>query len=814
MSTEGLTPVVVDQYGGLCTLIDRSDLPVGLSPDCQNVEFFPGGVRSRKGFVVHEAIGFDGCDLLSHTTPAGYRTLLVLCSSGEIVGGGVESAPAVIPFSVFAASTTALGFDLRMRGTSMFGRAYFGLYGGWDTRTAVAEYAPVTGPFQYDGTSITPVTQAGPPGSFTVANTGGGIIGMSAGRHDFVVVYETATGYVTFPSPPVGDTFTAGDYAALASVPVGPGAIAKRIVFATPANSTSFFSLPRFAINDNTTTTINLDFSDAELISGTSLEDYLDRPRIPPVMGVEKYGQRLVYWGGYNRIQPFFDGDATSPPQPIVVGLTALDFDEQDGAIPSPWVVTGTGGSVGTQAGAALQVYRITGNGITASRGQIDQVAANVGLSGTYYIGAQKTYNFRYRVRRNALLTNAGVLSITLRGSTTNVAGSGTVLASSSLSYATLIDTQWIRLEGAPVLVTANYPYVNMTIVATGNPTANGTFEIDYVEVFDTSDPTSRSVLWVSDPGSPESVNLATGVVPVAENDGQDILNVFELRGNLYVCKEHSLYVVTDDGNEPADWSVDQVSDVVGTVSPHGVALGDGWATIVDRDGLYYFTGGMPEKISQEIQPTWDALDWGWAIKAWVTVDPGDKRVYLYVPAGAAGSRIGVLDYTEGFGDPISSVGTGRKWTQWLIGSSASVVAGVMAERWTRDASFFVVSGVNIILQSATYVSDYGTVPIVSHYQTAPLGMEIGRALYDRLIVRARGVGSLLAYWISPGGTQTALPTKTLAASPDDDIEIKFRAQQTQVGFGIGTSALTDYWSCRRLAVFFRPSEFSYLRKT
>jgi len=809
-----MTPVLVDQYGGLCTLIDRSDLPVGLSPACQNVEFFPGGVRSRSGFVVHAAIGFDGCDMLTHVTPAGTRTLLVLCSTGQIVGGPVEVAPAAIPFGAVNTSTLKLGTDLRMRGTSMFGRAYFGLYGGWDTRQTTATVSPICGPFQYDGTTISPVTQEGPPAPFAVTATGGGTIGMSLGYHSFVVVYETASGYVTAPSAPVGATFAAGDYAAISLLPRGPGAISKRIIFATPANSTSFFTLPRFALNDNTTTTLNVDFTDAELLSGASLEDYIDRPRIPPVMGVEKYGRRMVYWGALNQLYPFFDGDSTSPPRPVLVGLQGLDFDGQLGTLPLPWTATTAGGAVSTQDGASLQVYRITGNGVGATRGTIDQVAANVALSGTYYIKSQRTYGLRVRVRKNSALL-AGTLAVTLRGSTTNVAGSGTVLASMSVPHGNLADTEWALLSSAGTLVAANYPYVNMTVEATGTPTNTGTFEIDYIQVYDVADPSSKSVLWISDPDAPESVNITTGLVPVAEDDGQEIRDVFELRGNLYVCKEHSLYVTTDDGNEPVDWKVDQVSNVVGTVSPHGVAVGDGWATILDRDGLYYFTGGMPDKISQEIQPTTDGLGWGWGIKSWTAVDPGDKRIYIGVPAAGstAVADIAVLDYVEGFGDPIASGGSGRKWTTWTQGSSGPHPAGIMAERAKLTSSFLVISGTDLFVQSAAAVADV-TTPIVSYYETAPMGAEIGRSLFDRLVVRIRGVGSLLANWRSPGGTLTALPTKTLAASPDDDIEIRLRAQHTQVGFRIGTSAAADYWSCRRLAVFLKPSEFSYLRKT
>ena len=48
----------------------------------------------------------------------------------------------------------------------------------------------------------------------------------------------------------------------------------------------------------------------------------------------------------------------------------------------------------------------------------------------------------------------------------------------------------------------------------------------------------------------------------------------------------------------------------MGTLSVNGVDAGDDWAVIADRTGLYVFDGGDPLKISQEIQPLWDQINW------------------------------------------------------------------------------------------------------------------------------------------------------------------------------------------------------------
>ena len=97
----------------------------------------------------------------------------------------------------------------------------------------------------------------------------------------------------------------------------------------------------------------------------------------------------------------------------------------------------------------------------------------------------------------------------------------------------------------------------------------------------------------------------------IAENNGQGLRAAFTLRNNLYFVKERSLYVTATDGvNEPALWQVEEVSNQVGTPSAHGVGIGEEWVVIAGRSGLYYFDGSEPMKLSQEIQPTWDAINW------------------------------------------------------------------------------------------------------------------------------------------------------------------------------------------------------------
>ena len=72
---------------------------------------------------------------------------------------------------------------------------------------------------------------------------------------------------------------------------------------------------------------------------------------------------------------------------------------------------------------------------------------------------------------------------------------------------------------------------------------------------------------------------------------------------------------------------------------------------IAARQGLYIYDGGEPTKISQEIQPLWDQINWAAAHTLWVRVDTHNRRILCGVPLGSATtpSIVLMLDYRSCF---------------------------------------------------------------------------------------------------------------------------------------------------------------------
>src|SRR5271170_5737517 len=51
MSIESFFPLPLNVFSTWVTLLDPSDVPIGMSPNLGDVDFFPGGVRTRPGLV-------------------------------------------------------------------------------------------------------------------------------------------------------------------------------------------------------------------------------------------------------------------------------------------------------------------------------------------------------------------------------------------------------------------------------------------------------------------------------------------------------------------------------------------------------------------------------------------------------------------------------------------------------------------------------------------------------------------------------------------------------------------------------------------
>jgi hypothetical protein len=793
MSIETFTPLPLTTFGTWVTLLDPSNVPPGMSPDLADVEFFPGGVRTRPG-LASQFPHLSGTPqingLKTYGTTNLVQRLLVLDSIGnlykEFSPGSLGVIGGVLPNLYFASTTH-------------FGREYMAFSDGLVGQDI---------PRQFDDTFFDRVSQAGPgagPGVADSVSSGS----ISPGVHQCAVVFVTRQGYWTVPSPAVSWTAAGSKKVSVTNIPTGPSNVVQRLLTFTAEGGASFYHVPAtMVINDNTTTSVTVDFSDTILLAGVSMDYLFNQIELPEQVGVIDYAERLFWWGERSRMSNWnnltFDGG----------------WDPSGNGRPLGWTQDPTYGAGGSRESTFVvwgDAYRITGDGVTIERGLITQ-GAITDVDGDPLLQANTDYSVRVRVMGTSHLA-AGTLHINAFSPTAGLVGSG-------------LSISWTQLTGQyqefsaqlfpPQTALPSDLVLRVYADSTPGPSGEG-FILDDIQVFLTNAAQNPSLVRASATESPESYDGVSGIQEIAANNGQGIRAAFTLRNNLYFVKERSMYVTATDGvNEPSLWAVEEVSNKVGTPSSHGVGIGEEWVVIAGRSGLYFFEGGEPIKLSQEIQPTWDAINWQYGHRLWVQVDTQHKRILVGVPMGAATqpNQVLVLDYTEGFQDPLQAAsygmpGRSRKWAPWNITANC---CGLI-ERSNGIAQIFLGSSdgstnINALLEGQ--FSDNGAA-IQSHYTTAYLASTgpSGRNLFGYLTGFVQGAGSLTLKSFSPGDVNvTQLGSWSLASPAFRDMEQFINVLAERISFQFSTSAAGSWFSLTKLVPWAKPDPFAIVRGT
>jgi hypothetical protein len=753
--------------------------------------FSPGGVRTRAGLIsqfaaLSGAVSVNG--LKTYITANLLDRLLVFDSLGNLYK---ETTPGTLGL---AASGGAA--NLYLASTTLFGREYMAF-----SDSLLGQDLPR----QFDDAFFDRVSQIGPGEGPSVADASAAG-NISAGVHQVSVVFVTREGFWTAPSPPVNWTAAGGKQVTLTNIPTGPANIVQRLLCFTGAGGADFFQVPAtMTINDNTITTLTIDFDDTILLSGVSVDYLFAQVELPNQLGVIDYSERLFWWGERAKMDNW----------------TNISFD--GGWVPSGsgrplgWTLDPTSGAGGSRESSDAvwgDAYRITGDGHTVARGMITQSAVK-DPSGDPLLLQHVDYSVRARIKRSSNL-NQGTLRINCFSPTVGTIGAGLAVAALQAT------TSYVEYVGQLIPPQISIPNdMVLRVYADGVPSPSGaSFLADNIEIFPTLQPQNASIIRASRALNAESYDGITGLLEVAENNGQGIRAALRLRNYLYFVKERSLFVTADDGvNEPDLWSIEEVSNKVGTPSVHGVAVGEEWAVIVGRPGLYLFDGGNPVKLSQEIQPTWDTINWQYGSRVWVQVDTEHKRILVGVPMGSATqpSQILVLDYTEGFADPLATMltspGRGRKWTEWNIAANS---CNLIERPNGTDQIFFgnnSATGKILGLTPGTFSDDGAT--INAFYTTAfltrtPLS---GRNLVGYATGNVQGNGALQITALLPGNVAQPIGTWPLASPATEDMELFTSILAERVAFQLTTVAGPMSWfSLTKFTPWAKPDPWSVVR--
>lgn len=353
--------------------------------------------------------------------------------------------------------------------------------------------------------------------------------------------------------------------------------------------------------------------------------------------------------------------------------------------------------------------FAITGDGVTAIRGQITQSAA-IDFRGNPVLKPNVSYTVRARVKlANGLA--AGTFRINLQSTSAAFTTSGLALTPSQLTASYQVFTA--SLTSALGVIPAD---LLLQVYADGTPTNNGNFIVDSIQIFQTNQPYLNTTMRASLAGQPESFMSDTGVLQPFFQDGGTIRTSFVLREALYILKDNAWYRTQDDGaNEPSAWKIEQVSGAVGACGINAADVGEDWAIVINRAGPYLFWGGEPVKIGQEIfsdtsesgKVTWSSINWQAGFNSWIVLDKSRKRALIGVPVNGATTPniIFYLDYVgtdsveqvadhwsvrySSYTGKILAIGNAPKWAPWnIVSNSAALI-----ERADGTAHTFIGNG-------------------------------------------------------------------------------------------------------------------------
>ena len=569
--------------------------------------------------------------------------------------------------------------------------------------------------FQFDpGPTWVGTSPAAPTEPFIFGTSTGGTIvqpgQLGAGTRMAVVMFLTRNGYLTAPSPFATFTLGEGANAIIASqIPIGPPNVIARVIAFTGANGAFYFWIPEpvtvtsngqqvtysaTIIHDNSSTTATFSITDAVLLAASSIDtqgsNNFEQIELGSCLGFVNYSQRCFAWGEQNKIQNLinlsFDGgfQLQNPNTPIE---------------PAGWTVDQTNG-----AGGVLQVSPLFGNsyyinnttGSTqALYGMIEQNAFQDQLA-TPIITAQTQYGVRVTARCPSGVTSGNLVVDLFSPSFNKIYGSF------SIPFASMTDTMQIFTGNLlTVAFTTSVPNdLLYRIYASAIPNG-GDVELDRTEPFDLSQPVLSTQLRASYFANFEAFDDVTGNLGVAVQNQQAVRNAFELFDNLYIVKTGSFVSTTDNGiTEPDGWTVKEVSNKVGTPSINGVDVGEGWALIAGLPGVYLFEGGKPQKISPEIDPLWQAINWKYGYTLWIRNDTNNRRISIGIPLATpnqwmpnfpvnanptepnviltctykelmtAGAIASEGSIRQGYTGQLRSFQLGRRWSVWSISAA------------------------------------------------------------------------------------------------------------------------------------------------
>lgn len=552
--------------------------------------------------------------------------------------------------------------------------------------------------------------QYGPDASTSVVGKVTPFGQASPGEHQCQVAFLTRQGAITAPSPPVKFIANGGQYLSITDIPLGPSNVVGRILAFTGAQGAYFFYIPSTPqingqvvgtstqVNDNSSTSVVLDFSDNTLFAGLGISipgnNLANQITLDGALGFGLYASRLLTWGQRNRIQNFlnlgFDGGyyVSSP------------------NIPTGWLSTGTGTLA---AGHYGQGWLISTAG-AGNFGLLYQPAFEDAYGAPILTGNTK-YRIRVWLKLSASAPDLN-FNVWLNSPSTGFTAQAVISGS-------VVTTSGVFLEAAFDLATpADIPADMQLEIFASSTSSIVNLLVDELSIIYAENPYLNTIMFGSYVNNPEGFDGLTGKLGSTQDVNQ-IMDLGIIRNTLYFLTldpAGRIHQTSDNGvTEPAGWQVGQVAANCGLLSAFCLTKsqaddssgsgGEEWWTWISNSGPRIFGGDQPFKIGQELQPNWTGdfkrgfagINFPAALTCWAINNPTERLILFGIPSLdspkypgiTAPNMILALSYRQldtayqiATSGPIHTSLAGkliatdhtRKWTRWNLAMNGAAL--------------------------------------------------------------------------------------------------------------------------------------------
>ena len=536
---------------------------------------------------------------------------------------------------------------------------------------------------------------------------------VTPGNRQAFAFFINEDGAASVGSPPINFTTLGGPTYTQFTVPLGPPGTVARGVAVTPANGADFFSLPPsnvpssgapiitqgLIIYDNTTAQAYLDWSDAALaaaipVSGTAgagsdFGDLTSTIVLPPCMGVIAYSDALAWIGEYNNIKNLINMSFQG-------GQTSLSDGTPSGP-PLGWDDTNTHGGVApdqTEATATApdgSGWMLTFGGATHN-GMISQTAYQ-DFWGAPIVLPNQQYTFICRASAEGADLSGGQLNIVLQSdSTDTVYGAATIEVTNLNGTLSWVNVPFLASGVLATMPTTIPPDMRLLIYRSGD--YNNTINIADAFIVNANTPILANTIRFSYPANPFGYDNENGYTEISVAP-DPIVSLFLQRKYLYALTTKDLLQSFDTGEVPAEWSLEINAANCGGSGPNAVDSQDDIAWWIGQFGAQIFDGSRPKKISQEINPDLDVINWDRRNIISLASDPIQRVIYCAVPANGSSVSNNILTMNHRMTDPavnitdpihISSY-TGkmiatdlaRKWSPWPMPCNSVAMSYILS---------------------------------------------------------------------------------------------------------------------------------------